>query len=87
MATEGKTKEGVGLRLKRIAASCAPSVSGRSAITLSERDVLSALCERALSNSVPAHVLDQYPDGDEDDGGWTAAGAVPAVDCVRGNER
>jgi len=70
-ATEGKTKaRGRSAVEQDCGGGGPPSVSGRSAIDLSERDVLSALCERALSNSVPAHVLEQYPDDDGDDGSW-----------------
>ena len=77
-ATEGETKGRGRSAVEEDCGVCAPSVSGRSAITLSKRDVLSALCERALSNSVPAHVLDQYPEGDEDDGSWADDGSSPA---------
>ena len=88
MATKGKTKGRGRSAVEEDCGARAPSVSGRSAITLSERDVLSALCERALSNSVPAHVLDQYPDGDEDGGSWADDGSSPAeLTASRGNER
>ena len=44
-----------------------PSTSGRSGLELSEHDVLSALGERAVSNTVPASVLEKYAEEDADD--------------------
>jgi hypothetical protein len=38
-----------------------PQASGPSSFNLSERAVLSALCERAVSNSVPEGVRNMYP--------------------------
>jgi len=47
-----------------------PSTSARSGLELSERDVLSALGERAVSNSVPASVLEKCAEEDVDDEFW-----------------
>ena len=54
---------------KRSDADAAPSTSGRSERNLREWDVISALGERAVSNSVPANVLAMCADEEEDEDG------------------
>lgn len=69
-ATKRRRRPTLDTTTKRSGADAAPSTSGRSERDLREWDVISALGERAVSNSVPADVLAMCADEDEDrDGG------------------